>query len=100
MTLGGVMFKIEDELHAEFKDGEFGTLDAALTELRRRAQLPWDEPPNVAPCTSWRTCGRCYEVVEYDPSHAPWKELRRTPALEIDSAGARWLTNFPASVTS
>ena len=48
------MFKLEDELHAEIQEGEFETLDAALMELRHRAQLPWDAPPNVAPCQSWR----------------------------------------------
>ncbi len=64
------MFVIEDEAHAEWF-GEFPTLEAATAELRRLKELPWDEAPNVAPCTSWRTCGRTYEVVEYDTSSEP-----------------------------
>ena len=84
------MFVIEDESHAE-PQGEFASLDAALDELKRRATLPWDEPPNRAPCMSWRTCGRRYEVVEYDVSAKPWVELRRLPALKLSSAGPEWL---------
>src|SRR5262249_28629356 len=74
----GIVFVIEDERHAE-PQGEFASLDAAVAELHRRAALPWDEEPNVAPCTGWRTCGRTYEVIEYDNSARPWKELRRIP---------------------
>jgi hypothetical protein len=86
------MFKIEDELHAEPQPGEFASFEAAVEELRLRAQLPWDEEPNVAPCTSWRNCGRNYHVVEYDDSARPWKEISRTSVLEVRAQGARWLT--------
>jgi hypothetical protein len=85
------MFKIEDERHAEPQAGEFSSLAAVSSELRRLAQLPWDQAPNVAPCTNWITCGRTYEVVEYDNSTLPWQELKRVPALEVDAQGARWL---------
>ena len=84
------MFVIEDESHAE-PQGEFASLDAALDELRRRATLDWDEAPNQAPCMSWQTCGRRYEVVEYDDSANPWVEVRRLPVLKISSAGPEWL---------
>ena len=86
------MFIIEDERHAEPQAGEFLTLGDAFTELKRRATLPWDKAPNRAPCTSWKTCGRTYEIVEYDMSAAPWKEMQRIPALEITSSGTKWLT--------
>jgi hypothetical protein len=85
------MFKIEDELHAELQEGEFPSFEDALAELRNRATLPWDKVPNVAPCTSWRTCGRLYEIVEYDDSERPWKELGRTQVLEINALGLRWI---------
>ena len=88
------LFVIEDERHAEPQEGNFSTLSEAVTELRRRAALPWDQAPNVAPCTNWRNCGRCYEVVEYDVSETPWTELRRMPALEISATGAKWLGDF------
>ena len=88
------MFVIEDERHAE-PQGQFASLDEAVAELYRHAALPWDEEPNVAPCTGWRTCGRTYEVIEYDNSARPWKELRRIPYLEITSDGAKWLSTTP-----
>ena len=81
---------IEDERHAEPQRGEYPSLVAALAELRRRAEIPWDQPPNAAPCSSSHDCGRAYEVVEYDVSVHPWKELRRVAALEIDARGVRW----------
>ena len=83
------MFLIQDELHAEQQSGEFATLGAAIAELKRRAGIPWNEPPNVAPCTSWQTCGRNYEVIEYEPSSR--HELRRIPALQVSSKGVEWL---------
>jgi hypothetical protein len=86
------MFVIEDERHAEPQDGEFPTLSEAVIELKRRAALPWNEAPNLAPCTNWKTCGRTYEVIEYDTSDKPWKEIRRIAFLEITSSGAKWLT--------
>jgi hypothetical protein len=85
------VFKIEDEWHAELQDGDFPSLVAAAIELRRLADIPWDQVPNVAPCTSWRTCGRKYELVEYDTSVDPWRQIRRVEVLEIDSKGIRWL---------
>lgn len=87
------MFVIEDEQHAEPQAGEFRSIADAVSELKRRAMLPWDQPPNVAPCTSWRTCRRTYEVIEYDTSARPWKELRRIPYQEISSTGVQWISS-------
>jgi hypothetical protein len=83
------MFAIEDESHAE-PQGEFSSFEEALAELRRRAAMPWDQPPNVAPCSSWKTCGRNYEIIEYDTSHTPWRQLARFPILEVSAKGPRW----------
>lgn len=83
------MFVIEDEGHAE-QHGEFSTIDAAIAELRHRAAIPWDQEPNAAPCVNWRNCGRRYEVVEYDDTQHPWKELRRLAVLEVSAAGVVW----------
>ena len=80
---------IEDELHAEMRS-EHATLQDAVAELERLARVPWDVDPNTAPCQSWRTCGRRYEIIEYDTSSEPWRLLRRLPALEISAAGAVW----------
>ena len=87
------MFVIEDERHAE-PQGEFSTIESALAELRRRATVPWDQAPNCAPCTSWRTCGRVYEIIEYETSETPWREIRRLPALEVSAIGTTWLDTF------
>jgi hypothetical protein len=85
------MFLIEDERHAEPQGGQYPSLAEAVAELRRRASLPWDEPPNVAPCGNWRKCGRTYEIVEYDTSSTPWRELSRLHYLEVTAGGVRWL---------
>ena len=84
-----IRFIIEDEAHSEWC-GEYSTFAEAMVELERRRALPWDHPPNVAPCESWRICGRNYEIVEFNVSTQPWQELRRTPALAINSRGSVW----------
>ena len=82
-------FQIEDDKHAE-PQGDFSTLDEAIAELRHRAEIPWDSPPNVAPCQNWRTCGRTYEIIEYDDSTLPWQEMKRYGGLEVSKAGMKW----------
>ena len=84
------MFTIEDELHGE-PGAEFATREEAIAELHRLATLPWDAPPNQAPCMSWATCGRSYSLVEYDQSWTPWRQRSSVPMLEISSKGANWL---------
>ena len=86
-------FVVEDEAHAE-QCGEHATLEEAVARLKELAGIPWNEEPNVAPCTSWRTCGRRYEIVQYEISSRPWKELRRMPALEINAQGVVWDAEF------
>lgn len=80
------MWIIEDELHAELQEGQFLTRQDAIAELRRRAGLPWDIAPHLAPCTSWRTCGRRYELIEQDGS----EEKSRTLVLEMSASGVHW----------
>ena len=87
------MFVIEDEIHAE-PQGEFPDKNAALAELKRRAALPWDQEPNAAPCSSWRTCGRKYELIQYDVTQSPWQELNRVTVLEISASGIKWASGF------
>ncbi len=80
------MFMIEDELHAT-QWGPYVTLAEAIAELRRRVLIPWDQEPNRAPCSSWQTCGRNYEIVECDDA---WNELRHIPALKISAEKVVW----------
>jgi hypothetical protein len=87
------VFVIEDERHAE-DNGRFASFDAAVSELKRRAELPWDEPPNQAPCTSWRGCGREYLIYEYDDSIVPWTLVRKEPVLEVSASGVTWSPGF------
>ena len=85
-----IIFTIEDEVHAEVQ-GEYTTFEEALLELKKRRQIRWDEKPNVCPCTSWKTCGREYEIVKYDTSTNPWKKLEGTLVLEISAKETKWL---------
>jgi hypothetical protein len=87
------MFVVEDEFHAE-RIGHYPSLQEAILELKRLAQIPWDQDPNTAPCTNWRTCGRDYVVIEFDGSQLPWKELRRIPVFEITVNGIIWFTDL------
>jgi hypothetical protein len=84
-----MIYVINDERHDEWQS-EHATLREAINELQRLTLISWDQEPNRAPCVSWRTCGREYEIVEYDPSVMPWREVQRLPALEINRAGVRW----------
>jgi hypothetical protein len=88
-----VLFVIEDEAHAE-QCSEHTTLAEAVDRLKQLSVLPWDAEPNLAPCTSWKTCGRRYEIIEYDTTSLPWKERRRIPALEINAKGVHWESDF------
>ena len=91
------MYVIEDETHAEVI-GEFVSFEAVTNELQCLAALPWNQPPNLAPCTSWATCGRNYEVIEYDATQQLWRELRRVSALSVSAAGAAWSAEFLTSL--
>lgn len=82
-------FVIEDTLHSEWQ-GEFKTLVAAISELKRRASIPWVQKPNRAPCIGWKTCGRAFEIIEFDVSSEPWKEIRRVGGFEISESGVKW----------
>ena len=90
------MYVINDNLHAESM-GEFASFEELASELQRLATLPWDQPPNLAPCTSWPTCGRDYEVIEYDATQQPWQELSRVLALSVSADGVIWSSGFPVS---
>lgn len=86
-----LLFRIEDELHAEPMAGDFESFEAALSEVRRLASVPWGESPNVPPCESSETCGRLYEIVEYDTSTQPyWTERQRTSIVEVMKNGTKW----------
>ena len=87
-----VAIYIEDEIHCEQR-GPFESFEAAIAELRRRAQIAWDAPPNQPPCGS-RTCGRKYGVLEYDTRSMPWELLRETHVVDISAKGVKWIEGF------
>jgi hypothetical protein len=66
----------------------------------RRAAPPWNEPPDCAPCTKRRRCGRSYEIIGYDVSTARWSELSGVAVLQVDAAGCRWLIDPDAPTPS
>ncbi len=83
---------IMDEWHAEWH-GDYDSVAAAVTELKRLAAVPWGQEPNRAPCTNWKGCGRRYEVLDYDSGEIPLKAI---VALEISVSGVVW-ENKPES---
>jgi hypothetical protein len=83
------VFVIEDEMHAE-QSGEYSSYESALAELKERAELPWDQSPNQCPCTSWRSCKRNYEIVEYDVSEQLWRRIKTNSILQVSADGAVW----------
>ena len=89
-----IKFIIEDEKHAE-PQGEYDSLDDAFIELVRRSKIAWDSEPNQCPCMSWKTCGRDYQILEYDISTKPyWTLLNSTPVLEVSAKGVNWESEF------
>ena len=84
------IFQIEDQTHAEPQVGNYKSYQDALSELKRRAQIPWNKKPNQCPCSSWKTCGRDFSIIEYDISSTPWKELSCQSILKISSKGIKW----------
>src|SRR3954447_16078635 len=84
---------IEDDIHCE-QDGPYESFESAVAELRRRASISWDSPPNWVPCMSWRSCGREYHVLGYDPRSVPWQLLRRAHVLDISAGGVKWVDGF------
>lgn len=84
---------IEDDFHAEWQ-GEYASIEGAFEELKRRATLAWDQSPNRCPCTSWETCHRDYQILEYENSGTPWTQIRRFGYLEVSGRGATWVADF------
>ena len=86
-------FSIEDEVHAEWQS-DFATFDDALSELEKRAKIPWNEKPNVCPCTGWKTCERLYTITEFIVGDNTFKPQKKEEVLMISSKGAFWLKGF------
>lgn len=81
---------IEDQRHAE-RIGCYPTRLEAVAKLACLAAVRWDAEPNRAPCESWKTCGREYEIVEYVDASERWQEIGRERRLEVSVSGVRWL---------
>jgi hypothetical protein len=90
------MFYLFDELHDE-PFGEFASFSDAVAEVRRLASLPWDQEPNLAPCTAWRTCGREYEIREGIAFDLPGPLQRGTRVASISATGVVWAAGHSAA---
>ncbi len=88
------LYVIADVLHAE-QQSEHASLDLAWQELLRLSALPWDESPIQPPCGSWQTCGRDYEIREYQTDGASALCTAVISALKIGADGARWDPDSP-----
>jgi len=89
-------FIINDNIHCEIWDG-FETFTQALEEIQRRCSIPWDQTPNVAPCRSWKTCGRQYSIHEYLASD-PSELVNSTYICEIRASGTTWYIEEPDTI--
>jgi hypothetical protein len=85
-------FVIEDKIHGE-QSRELLTLGEAWAELERLSLVPWDQHPNLAPCTNWQACGRQYEIVQYEVEGSDSRVVDRISGLEINSRGAEGVQN-------
>lgn len=88
-----MLIVIEDSIHCERID-QCESFEAAVARLEELARLPWDQDPNRAPCTSWRKCGREYQVLEYDDSAIPWKLVRGADVLKVSASAVEWVPGF------
>ena len=84
------LFLVEDDKHADWIS-KWSTRAEAQAELERLASISWDEEPNRCPCGSWRTCGRWYQIVEFDTTGPDWREVNRERLLDVGSKGVKWL---------
>ena len=87
-------YVIVDDSHGE-QFGSFDSFEAAWAELRRLADIAWNVEPNLTPCSSWETCSREYEIVEFDVSSSIWLEVNRVRGVEIGSKGVIWAASAP-----
>jgi hypothetical protein len=83
------IYQIEDTNHAEII-GTFDTFENALTELTNIYNIPWNTSPNICPCLNFETCGRDYEIYEYDNSTMPWKYLNSIFICSIYKDKYKW----------
>ena len=85
------MFIIEDEIHAEPQVGKFETFEQALTILKERAEIPYDQKVNRCPCTNWKNCERKYQIIGYNDNNIHWKELDTQDILIVSAKGIQWI---------
>lgn len=88
-----MLIVIEDSIHCE-RIAQCDSFEEAIERLQQLSQLPWDQEPNRAPCTSWRKCGREYQVIEYDDSASPWKVVREADVLKVSASNIEWVPGF------
>lgn len=83
-------FVLEDQAHAETV-ANFSDEASAIRKVRRLFATPWNEPPNLAPCMDWETCGREYDLLVYETSTSPWTLVIRRAALIVTAKGRELL---------
>jgi|GEM_PF-804171 len=88
-----MFYVIEDDLHCDIYI-RFDRCDAAVTEIRRRVALPWDDDENQVPCLDWETCERQYWIYECDDSKGSEYEGRRLHMVTISAEGVAWSEGF------
>jgi hypothetical protein len=91
---------IQDDMHAELQKTEYASFQQAVEELKRRAAIPWNEPPNRCPCLGG-TCGRAYALREFERAEPPpWKSLRKAIVVKVNRAGVVWNPDYERDWTA
>jgi hypothetical protein len=85
----GHHFGIFEDIHCESL-GDYVDLEEALAEIERLRERRGMRLPIKAPCKNWKTCGRRYEVFEYDPSKPPPNLVCPVLTLKISAKGVKW----------
>jgi hypothetical protein len=86
---------IQDDRHSELQKTEYASFQEAIDELKRRTRIPSTEPPNRAPCASWRKCGREYALREFEKCDPPpWRSLRYAFVVKVSPDGVAWNPNY------
>lgn len=86
----GIKFVLEDAFHAGW-EGQYDSFAAAVTEARRRSELPFEDPLNAPPCMNWTNCHRLLHVIEFDTRYHPWRHVSVVELVKIERNGNTWL---------
>ena len=87
------MFILLDKFHYE-RIGIYDSYEEALNKAIEISKIPWNIPPNKAPCTNWKKCGREYVIVERIKKNNKSLKVSEVDIFNISSNGVIWHVEF------